>query len=406
LNKFIAVKDGKLNISTEGQWDFLLKTCLLGQQSQDLYKNVKDALKASYLVVKYTNLRTQFKTLEEKGKERKIFEYNFNKSRIMKAVLESLSIYLNVMSLMQNIKHNMGKPVKNQERLKDLSIFIDAYEVYVNEKLAENIETLRESTGGMGYLKFSGIPNLLENAIRNASLTSSDKTQRYMKLASYIVNQDMKNKSDFLKYFFPHLVDQMLRLPSSAKLTDFKRIDLLAALGASKILWRREMIIKDGLLSTKRDTIGRSLEEPLQLAIDVMENMTANAGYREIFQKSNRANGTLLGTLTVVGSLNQLQSDARFLLSKQEIFEGNFSEGMKQTVANAYDGIAKIAIELVDSFLFDEKMLGSCFRKTAEETYEQVFDWSKNHNLRNKPELHEEIRKELVAYINRPETKL
>ena len=74
----------------------------------------------------------------------------------------------------------------------DIAIFIDAYEVYVNEKCAEIIETLRESCGGMGYLKFSGIPNLLENAIKNLAYTSQLKQKRYLAFASIFITQDLK----------------------------------------------------------------------------------------------------------------------------------------------------------------------------------------------------------------------
>ena len=35
-----------------------------------------------------------------------------------------------------------------------------------------------------------------------------------------------------------------------------------------------------------------------------------------------------------------------------------------------------------------------------------VYDWAKNHNPRNDPKLLDEVRKELVAYINRPQAKL
>jgi len=64
---------------------------------------------------------------------------------------------------------------------------MDAFEVYVNERCAEIVETLRESTGGMGYLKFSGIPNYFENVIRNSVYAASDKVTRYRNLAKLIV---------------------------------------------------------------------------------------------------------------------------------------------------------------------------------------------------------------------------
>jgi len=206
-----------------------------------------------------------------------------------------------------------------------------------------------------------------------------------------------------VRFFFPFIVEQDLSPHFNKVIEDFKRVDLVCWLGAQKIIWRRNMIIKEGLMTAKKDVIGRSYEEPMQLAVDLMEYMTGNCGYREIIKRGN-FNQQVLGVISISGLLNNLQLDARFLLSHKEWLDSNFVESMKQTTAWTYETLGKMAVDLVDSFLFDERMLNSCFRKTATETYEQVFDWSKNRNPRNKPELHEEIRKELVAYLNRPAT--
>ena len=65
------------------------------------------------------------------------------------------------------------------------------FEVFVNERCLLAIESFRESLGGIGYLKFSGIPTLQENALKNASYTSPFKEIRYLKFAKYFTGLNL-----------------------------------------------------------------------------------------------------------------------------------------------------------------------------------------------------------------------
>ena len=71
-------------------------------------------------------------------------------------------------------------------------------------------------------------------------------------------------------------------------------------------MWRRSIIIKEGLMDHNKELIGRNLEEPLQLAIDLMQYMNAMSSYREIAKMSLRTNNKVLGVLCLSTLLTNL----------------------------------------------------------------------------------------------------
>jgi hypothetical protein len=52
--------------------------------------------------------------------------------------------------------------------------FIDSIKIYFFQKNFKMIESLRENCGGYGFSQYSGIPQIQENAIMNASLLSDN----------------------------------------------------------------------------------------------------------------------------------------------------------------------------------------------------------------------------------------
>ena len=52
--------------------------------------------------------------------------------------------------------------------------FVDATKIHFFQKNFQSIEGLRENCGGYGFSQYSGIPQIQENAIMNASLFSDN----------------------------------------------------------------------------------------------------------------------------------------------------------------------------------------------------------------------------------------
>lgn len=69
--------------------------------------------------------------------------------------------------------------------------FINALYPFLYERAAEGVESLREGTGGMGYLKFSGIPTPHENIINGAVNACPGKEEKFVELALVLLNGDL-----------------------------------------------------------------------------------------------------------------------------------------------------------------------------------------------------------------------
>ena len=58
------------------------------------------------------------------------------------------------------------------------------------------------------------------------------------------------------------------------------------------------------------------------------------------------------------------------MIEKDQWFGKDYVNCMKETLNWSYNTLGNISVDLVESFLFNEKILNSCFGKTARETYE------------------------------------
>ena len=83
------------------------------------------------------------------------------------------------------------KFLPNGDKMSEYITFVDALYPHIYEKAAECVEGLREGTGGMGYLKFSGIPTPHENIINGAVAACPNKEEKYLDLAVMALNADL-----------------------------------------------------------------------------------------------------------------------------------------------------------------------------------------------------------------------
>ena len=65
------------------------------------------------------------------------------------------------------------KLLKNSVRIEYLLTFINAIRSHFFKENLINIQNLRENCGGYGFLQYSGVPNVQENAVLNVSLESN-----------------------------------------------------------------------------------------------------------------------------------------------------------------------------------------------------------------------------------------
>jgi len=407
LNKHANFLNAKLELNDQ-IISFTTRLCLLMEQDQAIERSVREAMKAAFITVRHANNRTQFQTLDEKGKERPIFDYNFNKTRIMKGLAEILNLQTCSTVLKRGLYMSIGNPVKNFQKLSEMGIFYDMFEAHVNERCLIIIESFREALGGIGYLKYSGIPTLQENAIKNAVLTSPTKELRYLKFAQFFSNVDFKNPGPFMAQFAGWLTESP-EMDKLERTEDFNHQSSFFSFFFAKRLghYRKKLLETTNLKAT--DDCEKFLKTITNFDIfnKVCENfmtyLKSLTPHTRLGLNLNRENQRLLIFLLSTDMAASILEDVPFYLANEgKIWPENSLQLFNQDLAWYIDSLGNKSVQIVESFGFDENLLHSCISKTADETYEKMFDMSKNHNPRNDPKVQEEIRKDLLKFLNRP----
>jgi len=324
----------------------------------------------------------------------------------MKGLVEMMNLQSVHLIMRRGIFMSIGNPEKNFQRLSDLCIFYDMFEAHVNERCLIVIESLRESIGGIGYLKYSGVPTLQENAMRNAVFTGPVKELRYLKFAQFFANEDLKNPGQFITHFTSGLTE------------DFKGFEVKEGFNhnasfysfflATKLLYYRKKV-QENYPSTTPEDCEKLLKNITNL--DYVNRLCDTfIAYQKIMSPHyrlglnlNRFNQRLLVFTLTADLASNIIDDVPFYLSQEgKLWPKDTMKLFEQDLAWYIDCLGKKSVQIVESFGFDDELLHSCISRTADETYEKMFDMSKNHNPRNDPQVQEEIRKDLLKFLNRP----
>jgi len=257
------------------------------------------------------------------------------------------------------------------------------------------------------YLKFSGVPNLQENAMKNAVLTGHLKDSRYLKFATLFCNIDYQNPGDFIRTFAGWLV-KGAEFDGITTHEDFhQRTGFFGYYLSKKLAYYKEKVF---LPSTKPsdktlNIANVNYEAMTRLCESFILYATSYALVTKINLNLNRTNQKLFFLLDATNITVNILSDVPFYLSQEgKLWPKDTLEAFNKNFASYIETLGQKSIPIVESFGFDEDLLHSCISKTADETYEKVFDMSKNHNPRNNPKIQDEIRKGLLEFLNRPES--
>mmetsp|Transcript_49757 Transcript_49757/g.57313 ORF Transcript_49757/g.57313 Transcript_49757/m.57313 type:complete len:657 (+) Transcript_49757:35-2005(+) len=412
FNRFLRYDNSGISMSTvETRLQLLIQTALMQQKLLESHRATRELSKAVYLVTKYTNMRTQFKTLPEKGQERKIFDYQFNKFRILKGLVNSIVFQIGLNACQERVDSLVSSPETNADQLVEFTHFTNALYPYIHERAAEGVESLREGTGGMGYLKFSGIPTTQENVINASVAACPGKEERYIEIALVLLNSDLTRKSAFMSYVAPDWTDNTT-VPNSKDENYYTKIENLLALLKIKLSKRRATLQKaksaKALVISADEMKENKLfyEEAIKLGKDFLDYTLVSFAHSELSKNVNKEKNSVLGLVLKNFVLQNLIDDSRPILEDSGLVPIDFYVNLKDTQANNVAAIGTIAEKITQAYGFDTEILNSAFQTTAEETYKKLLDLAKHQNLRNDPKLHAEIRKDLLEYMNRPRPKL
>jgi alkylation response protein AidB-like acyl-CoA dehydrogenase len=129
-------------------------------------------IKPLLIAMRYGYFRTQFKSLPNSQDERRIFDYQ--------ATQEKLVVCLSVAWVSRFISRKCTKmyeemldQIKNKNKftkMKDLHSLLCALKAYYMEEILQQVYTMRELTGGHGYLSVNEITEILEMISPNVTL--------------------------------------------------------------------------------------------------------------------------------------------------------------------------------------------------------------------------------------------
>jgi len=283
------------------------------------------------------------------------------------------------------------------------------FEAYVNERCLIVIETLRESIGGIGFLKFSGVPNLQENAVKNSVYTQPSKDLRYLRFAQLFTNIDLKNPGEFITTFAAWLIKGP-EFDDATKHENFhQRTGFFGYYLSKKLIYYREKILATQPIKPSDNCVEfikgvNNFDNITKLCETFIHYVTSFSLITRINLNLNRTNQKFLLLLEAVNITSNILSDVPFYLSQEDkLWPKDTLDAFNKNLASYIDVLGKKSVSIVESFGFDEVLLHSCISKTADETYEKMFNMSKNHNPRNDPKIQDEIRKDLLEFLNRPE---
>jgi len=111
----------------------------------------------------------------------------------------------------------------------------------------------------------------------------------------------------------------------------------------------------------------------------------------------------VMNTLLMSHALNDIPSLIR---EQKALASDTIIEELKTGLDKFYNALGVKGIDIIEATGFDEVLLHSCICSSADKTYETMLDFSKNHNPRNDPKVQDEIRENLIKFLNRPAPKL
>lgn len=150
------------------------------------------------------NARTQFATIPQSKEERKIIDYQHNKRRLFPLLADVVIRQGAFIFMGPYIEGFLGK--KNREEdIQNVYMMTNALTHHIFQSTLNGLEVLRESTGGIGFLHFSGFPSLQERTSLRITGGETSAEEAFLKFAVFLLRENFskqEERSFFVQYFF------------------------------------------------------------------------------------------------------------------------------------------------------------------------------------------------------------
>ncbi|EAR96965.3 acyl-coenzyme A oxidase, putative (macronuclear) [Tetrahymena thermophila SB210] len=400
-------------IHLESQEYIALFNFLLKGEIAQLSHSCKDLLKAVYLSIKYTQMRTQFKDTKDQKEEKPIIDFQVVNQRITNAL--SIGIIYSVVLNRYLSSYLMLRDNIKDRKLAMSIVFFKGFRGRAEEKILEQIETIRECCGGFGFQRFSGFPNLYERVTTRITCNNNYKkdiiemalTYLGKQTISFLDEQHMLLELDTEKYRVHYFNIAMNEPTLKKRLQEYQNFsekqisDDIALLKVTQCsIIQKKLLCEKIFLENERNVI-KSQRQLLELGYELADCFCLSKFYEVHFFKLYRLASKAMNLVYVRFYMEKLMDNFQIMnelnsqLSRSQLY--NLFLKKKNSCE---EEIKQLYPTYLQSFQFDgifkNVIVG---REDQEDFYLQLKDWSKNRNNRNNPELVAEIQNEILPLL-------
>eukprot|EP01016_Furgasonia_blochmanni_P024635 TRINITY_DN2658_c0_g1_i4.p1 TRINITY_DN2658_c0_g1~~TRINITY_DN2658_c0_g1_i4.p1 ORF type:complete len:540 (-),score=116.91 TRINITY_DN2658_c0_g1_i4:354-1973(-) len=366
-------------------------------------KMAKNYLKALNVTITYTNMRTQFKTLDNSKAERKILDYQNNKDRILTRLARGIAIANAATELKNFTRRFMERSQSyNQEKIDEtLYLIVGLLDLLTTEGL-EDVEVLRESTGGFGYLSVSGIPQVMEALITTRQLVHPFR-HFITRFAHRILVEsftEKKKRSEFFAANFANIFQDAeyldVKIPNP---DDYEHLPNVWRLLVKRNLWKREQVlqrVKPTAPSDVENFFYGNIQN-YELVTELVRNFIEFYVYswmnrKVIFTDQQTTNQRFMKNICVIYGLNLLKRDSTFLLTLPSSVDQSLTS-INAALDDKINYLRPLCEDVVDAFAFSPNTINTVVDRDPDTHYQNVFDSFTKHNHRNDKEVIDELKK-------------
>lgn len=155
------------------------------------------------IAVKYSNTRTQFKTVtEDPGKERKLIDYQMQQRKLLPLLATTYGMIFGGAALSRAFE-NLTKQIAQEDvsLLREVHVLACACKSFYTWTQAEGLEACRMSCGGHGFSAYSGLPWMYVNALPGCTY-EGDNSLLCLQVAQFLVKTIKKKQEATPRFAF------------------------------------------------------------------------------------------------------------------------------------------------------------------------------------------------------------
>ena len=396
LNRFAKVNDAGQYEVIDPNAIKILYLSLIKARCSLVYDSFYQIAQALHISLKYSLTREQFADPEDPSKERRILEYQSQKSKLFRP-LARLFCQVFARHWLKSLYKAAETRLESGDdsQLGFLHSIVSLYKSYFSFMTVDSVEECRRACGGHGFLMTSGLPSIYQDFLPSITY-DGDNSILILQSARYYISvlKKAKEPHESLLYLF----STKQALEGEVHSADFhqKCFEAAARQRFQRLLRKEQTLVGQGK--------SRHVVWNQDLQVEAVEACEAAfyVSVHRIFSQSI----TEISDLAVRSAVEALRQV--FALSELEKFHGELVRGgvsgetldqMKVLLLEGFEKIRPDALGLIGAFEVANESLNSVIAGTDGMVYRDMLKASKDLNPLNRTQVFTDIRKYLTPKL-------